>query len=383
MKRILLSGLLITIALNLLCQITITRSDVYDLGDEIPRIYYAFEQEGESYNVDSVILDPLVFDDLDFPYVEIDTLVYQSSSETDLEGIYEGSTCSYYTRDGFVMHLLITDEQMSLVGFQGQLPMTGDPMNLVFTDTLVLNTFPYEFESQHQDIGSAYENQHISVFESIIPAEYYSTFTAIYDTVRFLMDLEIKVQYDQSGQMQYVGDSNLNGTYDYLRENRKLINVFDIQLRSKLSGDYTSLSEIPAISDQLPMDIPMIDTTSTYAYWTNNQKSPLAEIELNPSYDSVYSVTFRYAYLSSVPQFAAIVHQVYPNPTEDFIMVDIAEYKNSSFEIFTIQGKKVKEIVLFSQNSKIDISSLPGGNYIYRIKNKNNLPVAGGKFIKN
>lgn len=382
MKKILLSGLLISLASFLYCQISIVRSDVFDLGDEFPRIYYAFEMEGDSYHIDSAINEQLVFDDLDFPHVEIDTLEYMSPSETDTEGLYEDATCSFMTRDGFIMHMLITDESMKLIGFQGQLPMTGDPMNLIFVDTLIMGYFPSEFEDTHQDIGSAFENQHISVFESIIPSEYYSTVTALYDTVRFLMNLKIIADHDEFGSLQCVGDSNLNGTFQYLRENRQLINVFDIQLRSKFSGSYTSLSDVPGIGDQLPMDLPIYDTTTSYSYWTKDNINPLVEIEMNTNRDSVYNVTYRYAYLSNTPGFEVLTHQVFPNPTTNYIEVYIPDFENQIFEIYSIDGKKIKDFVLFSQSSKINLEDLPAGNYIYKITNESKQAVAGGKFVK-
>ncbi len=382
MKRVFITGLVVLLALVSYCQISIERSDVFNLGDEIPRIYYAFEQDDESYHVDSIIDESVVFDDLEFPYVEIDTLVYQDPSETDLDGLYEDATCAYMTREGYVMHLLITEEKSSLVGFQGQLPLSGDPMSLVFTDTLVLNTYPCEFDAQHQDIGTAFENQHISVFESIIPAEYYSTVTALYDTVRFIMELDVKVSYDEYGEMQYIGDSNLNGTYQYLRENRKLINVFDIQLRSKFTGTYTPLADVPGIGDQLPMDLPMIDTTISYEYWTKEMKSPLAIVELNTNYDSVKNVTFRYAYLSSVPQLSKINHQVYPNPASESINVFVEKYTDCKVEIFSADGRKVIELDLESDITVVDLDALSSGNYIYRIINGSSCAIAGGKFVK-
>ena len=97
-----------------------------------------------------------------------------------------------------------------------------------------------------------------SLFESIIPEDYYATVSNFYDTVMFVMDLDLKASYDQFGEMKYIGDSNLNGIYPYLRENRKLITRTDVKMRSKLSGTYTPLADIPGIGDQLPMELPML-----------------------------------------------------------------------------------------------------------------------------
>ena len=383
MNRIMLFCLLIFIgAYSAFAQITIDRNDFVNLGDEIPRIYYSFVDETESVFVDSVINDPLVFDDFVFETVIIDTLEYFDPSETDVEGYYTEATCSHFDREERVMHLQITDNIVNLVGVQGQLPFGGGLMNLIFTDTLIMANFPAEFEDVHSDIGSGFDNQHISLFESIIPADTYSTLVAIYDTVRFLNDLNLNTEFDEFGEMQYIGDSNLNGTFDFLRENRVTISSFDILLRNKFSGSYTSLSDIPGISEQLPMDLPMVDTTFAYLYWTKDLKYPLAEIELNIAYDSVYNATFRYAYLSSVGTNNIAMHNVYPNPSSDFINVVFADYKDCEFIIYSIDGREVKHLNLSTVQTKISINDLKSGNYIYHIRDKANISIAGGKFIK-
>jgi hypothetical protein len=42
MKKIFFTGFVMLTALISYCQISIERSDVFDLGDEIPRIFYSF-----------------------------------------------------------------------------------------------------------------------------------------------------------------------------------------------------------------------------------------------------------------------------------------------------------------------------------------------------
>lgn len=382
MKRFSILCLLTAMGYFAIAQITITRADFVEVEDEIPRIFYSFDQDTESIFVDSIINDSVVFDDLVFPNANIDTLRYFPPAETDPEGLYAGATCSYINRDNYVMHLGISNEAVKMVGIQGQLPMTGDPMNLIFTDTLVMGNYPLTFDTNHADMGSASEKQHISVFESIIPEDYYETVSNFYDTVMFIMDLDLKVNYDEFGEMKYIGDSNLNGIYPYLRENRKLITRTDVQMRSKLSGTYTPLADIPGIGDQLPMELPMLDTTLTYMYWTNDMKSPLAEIELNAAHDSVYSVTFRYAYLSNVNSYDFVKHSVYPNPTTDYLNIGIVEYNDCSLVIYSIEGKIVKEFELLSEETKLNVIDLQSGNYIYHIINSKNISIAGGKFIK-
>ncbi len=383
MKRYLLFCLLAISGFNLIAQISIVRTDFVDVNDSIPRIYYSFEEEGSSFPTDSIMPEDMVFDDPVFPVIIHDTLVYFPSSETDTEGLFPEATCAFSTRDGFIMHLKITDASVELIGMQGQLPFTGDIMNLEFIDNLTMEEFPCNYNNQILDQGAAYDKQPISMFESIIPADTYSQLTMWFDTVRFLMNAKINTSFDEYADIQFVGDSNQNGTFQYLRENRKMITSLDVQLRSKFGGAYTSLSDIPGVGDQLPMELPIVDTTNTHAYWAKGWKSPLLEIEYNTSYDSVYSMTFRYAYLSYVNTAISSKIKIYPNPSEDFVNFYLEDIQECSLFVFSADGRLMTTAKLNSNNTGIDISSYASGTYIYQILDKNKVPVAGGKLLKN
>lgn len=367
-----------------MCQISILRTDFVDVNDSIPRIYYAFEQDGNSVHRDSVMPVDTIFDDqTEFPMVILDTLRYFPSSETDLEGLFTDATCAFNTRDGFVMHLKITDASVELMGMQGQLPFTGDIMNLEFVDNLIMTEFPAEYNDVSVDQGVAFDKQPISMFESIIPADTYAQLIMVFDTVRFFMDAKINTSFDEYGDIQFVGDSNQNGTFQYLRENRKMMTSFDVQLRSKFGGSYTSLSDIPGIGDQLPMELPMVDTVNTHSYWTNGWKSPLLEIEYNSAYDSIYNMTFRYAFLSYVNTPFSSNLKVYPNPATEIVNFVFDNSNDCSLFIFSADGRLVSTTKLDSDNLELDVRNFKTGTYIYQIFDKNKVPVAGGKFLKN
>lgn len=383
MKKVILSCLA---ALSVLCvysQISIVRSDFVNVNDTIPRIYYSFEVEGQSIHRDSVMPAELIFDDqTEFPLVLLDSLIYFPSSETDTEGVFEGATCAFMTRDGFIMHLLIDEIGVNLVGMQGELPFTGGLMNLAFVDTLKMSEFPCDYQDVLVDQGVAMEKQHISLFESIIPEDYYSTLAMLYDTVRFFMDMKINSNFDEHGEIQFVGDSNQNGTFNYLRENRKMITAFDVQLRSKFGGAYTSLSDVPGVGDQLPMELPVRDTVYSHQYWVKDWKSPLLEIEFNTAYDSIYSMTFRYAYLSYVNTQVQSKLKVFPNPANESISFYLDNINDCTLFVFSTDGRLIHQQMISSELAEIELSNWESGVYIYQIFDKNKSPLAGGKFIK-
>jgi len=74
---------------------------------------------------------------------------------------------------------------------------------------------------------------------------------------------------------------------------------------------------------------------------------------------------------------------VYPNPTEDFIIVDeIAENIGTvRFALFDISGKKVLERSLTGQK-RIDLSELNSGIYLYQIFSDQEL-IQNGKLARN
>lgn len=383
MKRLLLICLAALSVVSLYSQIRLDRSDFADVNDTIARIYYTFEIDSSSVHRDSIINSALIFDDpTEFPVVIIDSLIYFPSSETDPEGVFEGSTCAFFSRDQMVMHLLINTQQVSLVGVQTEIPNLAGMINLVFADTLVMMKFPSNFEDVNLDQGVAFEKQPLSAF-SMIPAEYLSSLSMFYDTVRFFMNIKFSSSFDEHGEIQFVGDSNQNGTFQYLRENRKMITSFDVQLRSKLSGSFVSLSNISFIADQLPMELPIKDTNYSHQYWAQGWKNPLLEIEYNTSYESIHNMTFRYAYLSYVNSEFQSKLKVYPNPANEYVNFYLEDTQDCTLFVFSTDGRLIAKQMIKSEIEKFDLSGCEPGIYIYQIFDKNNIPIAGGKFVKN
>lgn len=64
---------------------------------------------------------------------------------------------------------------------------------------------------------------------------------------------------------------------------------------------------------------------------------------------------------ASVPSVDPIEFSIYPNPADNEIVIDYSEPLTAT--IFSVNGKAI----LTSSNNKIDISSIPAGNYIISI----------------
>lgn len=383
MKKVLFSFICVLSSIFAFSQISINKSDLFEANDSIPQIYYAFENNNDYIVAEEVIPENLVFGSQSaFSLIMIDTLVYYPPSEFDTSGDFEEANCTFKTKDGYIMHLKITEEKVELVGMQAELPFTSDMMNLKFDKNIVMYNFPCEFEDQNIDQGVAMEDRHISEFQNIIPAEYYSYVTMLYDSVRFYSEIKLNSSFDEFGTIKFIGDSIQNGEFEYLRENLKMTTLMDVKLRNKISGTYTSLSNAPGIGDQLPMELPILDTNYVHNYWTKNNKQQILEIKYTTDYSGVHSMTFKYAYLSFVNTDIIANLSVYPNPVSDIINFSIENCKNYNLHIFSTDGRLVNTFPLQSDETEIDISTYRSGVYYYQIFDNKLKAIAGGKFIK-
>ncbi len=65
--------------------------------------------------------------------------------------------------------------------------------------------------------------------------------------------------------------------------------------------------------------------------------------------------------------------QIYPNPAKDFINFSSENKLNATIQIYSLEGKLLKEITN-SQQNQIDISALPSGSYWLLINGKDSAP---------
>jgi hypothetical protein len=72
---------------------------------------------------------------------------------------------------------------------------------------------------------------------------------------------------------------------------------------------------------------------------------------------------------------------VYPNPASETIHVDMTGVQNASILIFDITGKKVAQHALAEKVTRINITDLAKGMYVYQLNAENNETLKTGKFI--
>ena len=72
---------------------------------------------------------------------------------------------------------------------------------------------------------------------------------------------------------------------------------------------------------------------------------------------------------------------VYPNPVSENIHVDMAGIKDANIAIFDLTGKKVAQYELEEKVSRINVSALAKGLYVYQLNTENNAVLKTGKFV--
>ncbi len=292
MKTIKLVMLLILLSSVLMAQISIERSDAYQVGDQIPRLVMQNNQTN-GVEFSSVIQHNILYGDQDWVNQFIDTVRYMSTEEFDPEQFFEDADFCFLTEEGFVMFAKSCEDFVELVGIKAFMPFMPDPVNMLFKESLVLMQFPCEYEDTHADTGTADNIQHISEYEQFIEMAGidYEQISGMFDSVKIEIKYTLNSQFDEYGILTFTGDYNINGNYDYLREKSSLITRMDIFLKSNM-GYWMSIGSVPGI--ELPVDIPMIDTVNTYNYWTKNHMYPIAELIMTQNHTNVRDLRVRH-----------------------------------------------------------------------------------------
>lgn len=66
--------------------------------------------------------------------------------------------------------------------------------------------------------------------------------------------------------------------------------------------------------------------------------------------------------------------KIYPNPTSDFITISFDKMpENPVYSLFDLSGKLLENRNISEANTKIEMQHFPGGSYILKMTNKNQL----------
>jgi len=73
---------------------------------------------------------------------------------------------------------------------------------------------------------------------------------------------------------------------------------------------------------------------------------------------------------------------VYPNPTTNYLSLKVKKTDNLSYQLYDMQGKLIKDIIISSKTTNIAMETLPSATYLLKVIQYNKL-VKTFKIIKN
>ncbi len=66
---------------------------------------------------------------------------------------------------------------------------------------------------------------------------------------------------------------------------------------------------------------------------------------------------------------------IYPNPSDDIINIEIENINNATMEIYNVSGKLILSKAIDSRTEKVDVSGILTGMYILKVRQENNVRI--------
>ena len=403
MKKFLSAFVLVAICTTAFAQVSLTSANYYRIGNTVRDKYVVENDQTDLVATTSIINSPFVLDNslrsLFYAYNMIDTVFYD---EPRTEGAFTDATFSFADDDGMRMHITVTEQKAFCLGISGALSQLGlnDDMEVVFDEPMDVIEFPAVLNSEKSSTAHGSYVKHISEMQeafSSMGGSYgpmiYSFLTAEYDSVSTDMGITYHSVFDEAGTLTLSGDMMQNGDYEYLRENRQYSYITNMYLH-RIGGEFQNINECTlttfmgtynigeTLESMMGLSFPMSSTTTTLNYWIANDNYPILEISTNEDATGVKKLAARSRYDGEAcVESLKISANVYPNPTTDYINIDMEEMGETTIRIYSVNGSLVKEDVLNGSHNSINVNALDSGNYFFKILCGDK--VISGKFAKN
>lgn len=120
-----------------------------------------------------------------------------------------------------------------------------------------------------------------------------------------------------------------------------------------------------------------------YEWYTNDDRANFQLVEMD--YDANTGEVGDMLYLAKSPEIGVreieqLQVAVYPNPTADFLTVDLGVNSSANVLIFDVQGKVLEKHQVNGTQLKIDVSAYKNGVYFYQVSEGVN-KLSKGKFV--
>lgn len=377
-------------------QVVITSSNYYTPGNVARDLYIVENDETDIVPIANIVSSPFELgnslENMFGAYGIIDTAVY---NEPLTDGEFTEETCSYADENGMTTHIKVTDEKAVCLGISGALSRFGldDNMELAFDEPMDIITFPAQLNSQTNSTAHGKSNKHISSFQQSFNdvGEYGSTIyqmlIAEYDSIRIDMDVTYVSSFDEAGNMSLSGNRMMQGTYEYIREKRQYSYITNMYLHRINGTEYVDINDCTltitdmflsyllgpsinlgqAMGNFMNISFPMSSTSTTLNYWIANDNYPIVEMTTNEDTSAIKRLAVRYGDNEVCAEIQKISANIYPNPTTDFLNIEIEDFTNGTISIFSVNGSLVKEEKINGTHNSINVSTLRNGNYFFRI----------------
>ncbi|MEA3449329.1 MAG: T9SS type A sorting domain-containing protein [Bacteroidota bacterium] len=368
--------------INASAQVTFESENYPQPGDNFPLINY-FNNPGDDPAFLSDFMDGNNFEiiDKDSLFVDyiLDTVFYHNPQDYDTANIFPNAT-HLMIHGNAEIYIVKTDQQASTIGFAGDIFQMGINLPMPVDSPLQMMEFPTDTETAFSDYAESSNKMPVEDLEHVLPPDYYNNLETYFDSIKVTLSVDINTEV--SGECQVTVENMpyaIGGTYDCLQENMRQIQEINVFGRLIITETWVALGEVM----QLPMELPIIDTTHNINLWTPSFSYPFVQFETTASHDTVHNVNFHYSEDASIHHSMLSSLDVYPNPASEKVMINTGDFTNE-IEYLCIVDESGKIVKKFAVNSKIctfATNDLPGGWYVINALNNNGAIIAKQKLM--
>lgn len=302
----------------------------------------------------------------------MDTVIFATPTNPE----FPASNLSLQTATGSEFFFDKSTSQLEALGFFGDPIGVGVSLSVALDDPLTVLTFPTELGTNFTD----------SAFADVIVSDLPPDLTAFIDTLRVIRHSAVSSEIDAFGTLT----TPLGVFNDVLRQKYEEYTVDSIFAYSQngfppfLPAGWSFIDGF--VAAQVGLSNPIITDETVYRFFSSTSKYYLMEISQNASNQTTsieYQADPNDCCTSVSNKFMDNVDiTVYPNPATNVLTFDISGLNNyAEIVVYDLSGRLVNNISVTNTKTTVDVSSMNGGMFIYRIieKGTNNI-VANGKF---
>ncbi|HFA48398.1 MAG TPA: T9SS type A sorting domain-containing protein [Bacteroidetes bacterium] len=237
--------------------------------------------------------------------------------------------------------MVMDDDKIQIIGAEGLFETQGLEVEgkLDFVPGQSLIRFPATF-------GDAYDEQ----LQRIAQIEGATINIPSFDSVRLVTSVQRSVKIDAYGQM-----TTPTGTFETLRSSETEISQND--LFALAAGNWSLFQSFEP------------DTVITYNWWGNedNKAFPIVQLEYTLA-DGSRKATWLKGFVTSVSDLPAIDFQLFPNPAQDYLVVNLPEPVNGQCDVYDLNGRILISKKLSGNELRLELKSIGPGHYYLVLK---------------